>query len=182
MKYGMLTVLGDSGQRATNGNRILDVRCDCGALKKIDSYAVKSGNTQSCGCIRGTHKMSGTQEYRAWLSMWSRCTNPKDIGFKDYGSRGITVCERWLSFENFFADLGTKPTITHRLDRRENEGNYEPNNCRWVTAADSNRNTRATLKVTHEGRELCLAEAARLLDIPYATARYRFRKGLPLCA
>jgi len=179
MKYGMLTVLGDSGKRSTNGNKQLLVRCDCGVEKTADAYSLKIGGAKSCGCQRwpGTHKQSGTPEYRAWISMWSRCTNPKDIGYPDYGARGITVCERWKSFENFFADLGLKPTKQHRLDRRENEDGYTPGNCHWVTPAESNRNTRATLRVLYQGKEMCLRDAAQLAGVAYTTARWRLHKG-----
>jgi hypothetical protein len=183
VKFGRLTVLGDSGQRSTNGNKQLLVQCDCGTKKTVDSFSLKSGGTKSCGCMqhKRTHGMTGTAEYRAWLSMWNRCTNPTDIAYSDYGARGIRICDRWKKFENFFADLGLKPEPSYRLDRRKNEGNYTPNNCHWVTAADSNRNTRSTLRVTYLGRKMCLKEAASLAGVAYTTARYRFHKGLPLC-
>lgn len=183
MRYGKLTVIGDSPKRATNGNKYALVRCDCGVETEKQIYAMKSGNTLSCGCEQGgqrTHGMSGTQEYRAWLSMWSRCTRKKNKAYKDYGGRGISVCTRWASFENFLADVGLKPTAEHRLDRHDNEGNYTPNNCGWVTVQDSNTNTRATLRVHYQGEHMSLAEAARLAEVPYKTAHHRYHLGLPL--
>ena len=80
---------------------------------------------------------------RTWYHMIRRCTNPHDSGYKDYGGRGITVCERWAdSFENFLVDMGPKPTVAHSLDRIDNDGNYEPGNCRWATAKQQANNSR----------------------------------------
>lgn len=183
MRYGKLTVLRDSPKRAANGNRYAFVRCDCGVETEKQIYAMKSGNTLSCGCEQGrqrTHGMSGTQEYRAWISMWSRCTNTKDKAYESYGGRGIRVCARWKSFEKFFADVGLKPTRLHRFDRHENDGNYTPKNCGWVTVEESNSNTRATLRVVYRGRPMSLRAAALAVGVNYQTARYRYRRGLPI--
>lgn len=88
------------------------------------------------------HGLSRTQIYSVWSSMRARCENTKHIAFKNYGGRGIKVCKRWLKFENFFADMGERPTIKHSLDRRNNDGNYEPGNCRWATAKEQYHNSR----------------------------------------
>jgi hypothetical protein len=91
--------------------------------------------------FKGTHRMSKSVEYRAWHSMRMRCRNPNNPRFKHYGARGITICERWASFENFFADMGSRPH-GRSLDRINNDGNYEPNNCRWATASQQAKNRR----------------------------------------
>lgn len=100
----------------------------------------KVGNTNHLG--RGTHNQHQSRTYRSWSSMKSRCQNPKSTSYKYYGARGVTVCSRWESFENFFEDMGERPEGTS-LDRIDPHGNYEPGNCRWATSAEQNRNKRS---------------------------------------
>ncbi len=156
-KVNRLTVLSRAGidsQRCITWNCL----CDCGKSVLVSGRHLKEGGTGSCGCIRNeaksTHgqRKSGenrTKEYVAWTSMKQRCYNQNDIGYKNYGGRGITVCDRWLnSFENFFTDMGKAPSQNHSVDRKENNGNYEPSNCRWATAFEQNQNKRNTKKIS----------------------------------
>ncbi len=128
-------------------------RCDCGKEKPVRSTCLRRGTTKTCGCayrrwpnsLRHGHGRRGQQsaEFKAWCGMRQRCSNPKDPGWKNYGGRDISVCTQWKdSFEQFFADVGRKPSPSHSLDRINNDGDYEPQNCRWATAAEQNRNTR----------------------------------------
>lgn len=158
---------GDEFDRLTVIQRAVDprkwtCRCSCGNVKDILDRALKPRHTRSCGCIhreraarlgraRRTHghstKPDGEQkltgEYRAWRSMRRRCYKPTAKSYADYGAKGIRVCDRWLeSFENFFADMGLKPSPEYTIERENSKGNYEPSNCVWATRTVQNRNKR----------------------------------------
>jgi hypothetical protein len=125
-----------------------------------------------------THGLSYTPEYRAWQTMRLRCVDPTNAAYPDYGGRGITVCERWLnSVEAFVADMGPKPTPAHELDRENNDGNYEPDNCRWVTRKVNDRNRRSNRFLTFGGETLCVAEWCERLGLPCDTVHKRLEAG-----
>jgi hypothetical protein len=125
------------------------VECSCGEIRTVSATSLTRSKSpsRSCGCLprnpwNKTHGESepGTPEYLAWQGMRGRCLNPKNFAWKRYGGRGITICARWDRFENFLADMGRRPSLDHSLDRMNNNGNYEPGNCRWATRAQQNGN------------------------------------------
>lgn len=149
-RYGRLVV---TVQR-NPGEPHVQVRCDCGAETQI--RLGQFGRTKSCGCLkrettiaRSTkHGMALTPIYWIWADMVGRCTRPTHARYSDYGGRGITVCERWLDFANFYADMGDRPK-DRSLDRINNDGPYASENCRWATASEQRRNRRPQRLKTH---------------------------------
>lgn len=147
LRFNRLVVERKLNERSSNGGVQWECQCDCGGKVVSSSDSLRRGNTQSCGCLRlekiTLHGMRNAPEYRCWSSMKSRCSNPRHRGFKDYGGRGISVCDRWQVFENFLADMGPRPSDGHSIDRYpNNDGNYEPENCRWATAKQQIDNRR----------------------------------------
>jgi len=162
--------------------------CDCGAPSFVRGCNLKSGKTKSCGCLNKEliraqgfknrrHGMSHTPEHRSWAAMMTRCF---DTGSKDYprwGGQGITVCERWRTFENFYADMGDRPNGTS-IDRWPNQsGGYEPGNCRWATPKEQTRNRSVARILSHEGKEACVSEWSELTGIADGTILARLTRG-----
>lgn len=124
-----------------------------------------------------THGMTATTEYCIWSGIVKRCTNPKTKIFPFYGGRGIKVCHRWMKFENFYADMGPRPSKSHSIDRKHNDGDYEPSNCRWATRQEQMGNRRGNMYITMNGQTLCCAEWARRLGLQDQTIRRRVKLG-----
>lgn len=160
--FGRWTVVGPGSPRIrANGKRraMWLCLCSCGSLRLVDQSNLLSGGSLSCGCYHSevvtasqtTHGCSPlgrpTAEYRAWQAMINRCTNPNYKSWKHYGGRGITVCQRWLDgFQNFLEDMGLRPEDKQTLDRKNTNGNYEPDNCRWATWVEQANNKRPKQK------------------------------------
>lgn len=157
-------------------------QCACGTKRWIDTKTLKKGMSQSCGCAKVTHGLTTIAGkhpvYIAWVGIWTRCTNPAIDQWKDYGGRGIQVCERWKDVQAFITDMMPtwKPGLS--IDRKDNSGNYCPENCRWVTRAEQNRNRRNTLRVQTSEGEMCVCDAAHKYGVvTYTAALYRIKHG-----
>jgi hypothetical protein len=163
--------------------------CFCGNETVVVGCNLVAGTSRSCGCgeiesryihclVHGhTAGDKQTPEYFSWCAMMTRCYNQNREEWYRYGGRGITVCERWHSFENFYADMGDRPEGL-QIERINNDGNYEPENCKWATRIEQTHNTRRNLWLTFDGRTLCVSGWAREMGMGEATIRQRFHKGL----
>lgn len=186
-RFGRL-VFKESVEIRKRGTRYGIFVCDCGTEKEISIPNVATGKSRSCGCLAvevtgdraRTHGMTGTPEYRTWNNMWNRCTNPVTSRYERYGGRGITVCDRWCSFENFIEDMGPRPSPMHSIERDDVNGNYEPGNCRWATRKEQHWNKSTSHFVEYRGEKKCVAEWCEQLGIPYSTFIQRIRNGMPL--
>lgn len=160
-------------------------RCDCGGLSRVRATSLRNGNTRSCGCLRRdvvkdrskSHGLHGTPEYRCWKTMRQRCTNPRNPKYPSYGGRGITVCERWNSFEMFVADMGPRPSPRHSIDRINNDLGYSPENCRWASEKSQARNRRSSRVVTCNGESRTVAEWSELTGMNRYKITGRLRLG-----
>ena len=151
LKFHRLTVIEYAGATRPPKRALWKCKCDCGSICEVIATHLRNGNTKSCGCLRNevaggrtrTHGLSKTREYETWCHMIQRCEDPRQPGYKHWGGRGITICDRWRNdFEAFLADMGHRPSAKHSLDRINNDGNYEPSNCRWATRHEQARNQR----------------------------------------
>lgn len=158
-------------------------QCACGSPRRlVQLQNIANGNSTNCGCVRKQkltkHGLSGHPLYRVWHNMLQRCTNPGDPAYRNYGARSISVCQRWLSVKNFISDMEPSYRPGLEIDREDNNGNYEPGNCRWVTIGTQNRNRRTTIHVEHEGERLPLHVWAERLGVPYSRLHKRYEAGM----
>jgi hypothetical protein len=165
-RFGRLLVTARA-ENDKHGHTRWSCQCDCGQVHVVAGLSLRKGSTRSCGCLgretaaangraaapkvaaaktKHGHAVARTPEYAVWKTMRQRCLNQACEDYHLYGGRGITVCERWSDFAAFFADMGPRPTPKHSIDREDNDGNYEPGNCRWATAKEQANNKRNSRK------------------------------------
>lgn len=150
-------------------------QCDCGGQAKVRGPHLLSRAVKSCGCLRRgqlvTHGKSNSREYKAWRAMIRRCTDPKNGSYKRYGAKGITVTDRWLIFEHFYADMGLMPdTAQHwTIERRDNSLGYSPENCRWATSLEQGANMKSNHRLMFKGQLRHIAEWARITGLKAST-------------
>ena len=168
MKYGKLMVVSANG-------RYRVCKCACGKTKKVRVDHLKSGATISCGCVgrtnsrkaKITHGMSHTRVFKIWLGMLDRCKHDRQ---GHWGRRGIRVCKEWRdSFEAFYRDMGEPPSVRHSIERKNNNGNYEPLNCVWATRKEQARNTTRNTRLTYKGRTATIAEWSEITGLKPST-------------
>lgn len=189
VKYNFLTVLKESNSIKTNGGnskRRISCICDCGVIKDYDWQSVVKGIIKSCGCysriiaskrmksFNTIHSKFGTPEYNAWQSMKKRCLVKTHKSYNLYGGRGIEICKNWInSFESFYNDMGNRSSKDYSLDRIDNNGGYNKENCRWATKKQQCQNQRTNKNIEYNGESKCVAEWARTLNISHAKLHYR---------
>lgn len=178
-KFGMLTVIQEAGYNSSKRIRWL-CRCDCGKYHYSTTLDLRNGDCVSCGCQKSErignyqrkHGDSGTKIYRIWKHFRGRCNNPNDSAYGRYGGRGIKVCKEWdnlndgfANFKNWAYSNGYDPNLT--LDRIDNDGNYEPSNCRWANRTTQARNRSITRKVDFNGNTITIKELSEQYNVNY---------------
>ena len=161
-------------------------QCHCGTTAVIQRSYLTRGKRRWCSRCSAkqklrTHGMSHLAEYKVWEGMKQRCENAAHESYGRYGGRGITICARWReSFESFLEDMGPRPSKKHSIDRIDNDGNYEPANCRWATTMEQKQNTSRNVFITFNGETLCCADWSRRLGISDDTICRRLKAGWPI--
>ncbi len=158
-------------------------KCECEKERIVQGNYLVKGYSKSCGCHTKERSYGQTKqiEYASWRSMINRCLDPKNEKYPDYGARGISVCDRWLEknngFKNFFVDMGSRPNKNRTLDRIDNDGNYEPSNCRWATKRVQSRNKRNNVWYDHSGRKKVLKDWAKYFKVNSSSLYEMLQRG-----
>lgn len=201
--FGRLTVLNEGKSRYVRRNprkyrgatteriRRWDCLCECGNYTTVNFSALRSGDTQSCGCRKQEHikrlakrglpidsvNVTELPEYHLYFSMKDRCYNPNNTNWEYYGGRGITMCDRWLeSFHNFVEDMGERPSKKHSVERLDNNKGYSPENCKWATRKEQMNNTRRCHMLTFQGKTQSLTMWCEELHLSISSVRYRLKQ------
>ena len=182
-RFGQLVVVARHGSHG--GSATWHAICDCGKHRVATGKHLRTGHVISCGCAKNdgrsfrSHGSSKTAEYSIWSQMRDRCSNADNKNWKHYGGRGITVCERWCRFENFIADMGPRPSPKHSIERGNNNGNYEPGNCRWIPKRLQPRNRRDSEFLEAFGQRELIVEWSEITGLSTMTIRTRLARGWP---
>jgi hypothetical protein len=182
-RFNLLTVIEEASLTKDRKRRVL-FKCDCGRTKIIEVHNLKTGHTKSCGHLiveegkkRVKHGKTKTSEYKSWLKMKDRCYVVNDISYPNYGGRGIKVCDRWRhSFENFYADMGDKPSRKHTLERKNSNEDYTPDNCVWDTWKVQNGNRTNNVWIEHNGKRMILQDWANYFGAHQSNLRWHMRR------
>ena len=183
--FGQWLVLSVDEKAPRGTRRYALCKCSCGNERKVACWKLKSGKSKSCGCWRSGAKYH-PRLYRVWQNMLARCSNPNNKKYQDYGARGIVVCPEWHSFPNFVEwsySYGYDENSEYgecTIDRIDVNGNYEPNNCRWVDLKIQGNNKRNNVLIEYNGENHTITEWSEKLNIPRHTIENRFRRGYPL--
>ena len=185
-RFGRLTVLHRAGKNK-RGRNLWMCSCECGSITAVETHSLICGGIQSCGCLRNelatyrltTHGLRHTKLYHVWAVMVQRTESPQAQGYKNYGGRGIKVCDEWRrdfqAFYNWAMSHGYQEGLT--IDRIDVNGNYCPENCRWATRKEQANNQRKTIRIEYGGQSLTITEAAEQYNIPRSLLVERLRRG-----
>lgn len=183
LRFGRLVVMSQKGTDI-HRNKLWECKCDCGNIATVRAPVLKNGVTQSCGCLMNevrktsgtSHGLSNTHIYHAWQSMIARCCYESSPSYKDYGARGITICDKWRnSFETFYKDMGPRPTPHHTVERRENDKGYSKENCYWATKAEQANNRRSNILYEYCGEVKTLKQWCDILGLQYSGVYHRIK-------
>lgn len=180
-RFGRLVVLENTNQKA-HGSTVHKCVCDCGNIILVPNSYLTGGHTKSCGCLsretHTTHGKSDTRLYSIFSSMKRRCYLKTDLAYKDYGGRGITICDEWLDDFSTFYDWALSHGYTDNLtiDRIDVNGNYEPMNCRWIERGEQPKNTRRNIVISYCGETHILSDWSRKMGIPMTTLSRRYKQ------
>lgn len=187
--FGRLTVVKFAGFTVKASLAHWECKCSCGEFATVCASNLINGIAQSCGCLHRektgllfrTHGMAHSSEYKCWSGMLQRCNNPQSKSYAAYGGRGIAVCDTWTeSFLAFYADMGTKPSSRHSIDRIDNDGMYCKENCRWATYRQQQNNKRASRILTVDGVSCSMTEWANKVGMEPHTLLNRLNRGWPV--
>lgn len=183
-RFGRLTVIERDFSRG-NQKSFWFCQCDCSQVSSIALCQLRSGKTKSCGCLRNDKLVSRCKkhgmsqkipEYTIWKAMRGRCNNKNDGSYKDYGGRGIAVCERWNNFSYFFEDMGPRPK-GYTIERLDNDGPYSPDNCKWASNVEQSNNKRSNSIILFNGKSQSVADWCRELSLKYSIVNSRISSG-----
>ena len=186
-RFGMWTVL-DRNHNLKRKQTMWNCRCDCGTLRPVDANNLSHGGSNGCGCtslmllgeFAATHGQTRNKvippTYHSWAGMKARCMNVNHKSYPQYGGKGISVCDRWLSYENFFSDMGEKPAGTS-IDRIDPYGDYSPENCRWASDFKQANNKTNNHDITAFGKTQTLQEWANEIGISHGAILFRIYKA-----
>lgn len=184
MRFGQWSVIAYVSS-SRHGDRMFRCLCDCGSIRLVSARELFNGYSLSCGHAtrfsgeeKRTHGQSESKVYKVWSSMKSRCLNPKDQSYANYGGRGVTICNEWMGFEAFHAWAmlsGYKPGLT--IERKDNDGNYSPENCTWIPKADQSNNRRMCKQIQYHGETHTMKDWALILGVPYHRLQSRLWHG-----
>lgn len=174
-RFGRLVVVGLSSID-NHRHKKYECKCDCGNTSFVFGTSLKSGDTKSCGCILRIHNLSKSPIYKVWKTMIQRCENRNNHKYPNYGGRGISVCDRWHSFENFYEDMGDPPEGMS-IDRIDNDGNYTPSNCRWATSKEQANHTRRNRMIEYQGENKPLQQWADEFGVKRELIARRLNRG-----
>jgi|GEM_PF-1200935 len=180
--FGRLSVSSYAGTN-THNKATWSCNCECGVTVVVDTGALTSGNSKSCGCLaidslkaRRIHSGIGTKTYRIWQAMLNRCRNKRAPHYNNYGGRGVSVCAEWFEFTSFISDMGECPSGDYSIERVDNEEGYSKQNCKWATRQEQGRNKRNNRLISFNGETMILKDWADRIGIDQASLRERLEK------